>query len=67
MFCSIIILGQNYEALIGGKIDWLGLASTYISIPLFLIIWLGYKWKHKTKLIPYSEMDVKPMRVDSDD
>lgn len=67
ILCSIIILGQNYEALIGGKIDWLGLASTYISIPLFLAIWLGYKWKHKTKLIPYSEMDVQPMRIERDD
>ena len=53
ILCSIIILGQNYQALIGGKIDWLGLLSTYISIPLFLAIWLGYKWKHKTKLIAY--------------
>ena len=67
ILCSIIILGQNYEALIGGKIDWLGLASTYISIPLFLAIWLGYKWKHKTKLIPYNEMDVQPMRIERDD
>ena len=59
ILCSIIILGQNYQALIGGKIDWLGLLSTYISIPLFLAIWLGYKWKHKTKLIAYKEMNVK--------
>ncbi|NNG81906.1 amino acid permease [Acinetobacter sp. ANC 5378] len=66
ILCSIIILGQNYEALIGGKIDWLGLLSTYISIPLFLAIWLGYKWKYKTKLIPYKEMDVQPMNVERD-
>ncbi|MEW7966330.1 hypothetical protein ACOI3T_13185, partial [Acinetobacter baumannii] len=33
---------------------------TYISLPLFLVIWLGYKWKNKTKLIPYDQMDVKP-------
>lgn len=66
ILCSIIILGQNYEAVIGGKIDWLGLLSTYISIPLFLAIWLGYKWKYKTKLIPYKEMDVQPMNVERD-
>ena len=64
ILCSIIILGQNYEALIGGKIDWLGLLSTYISIPLFLAIWLGYKWKYKTKLVPYNEMDVQPANLD---
>lgn len=64
ILCSIIILGQNYEALIGGKIDWLGLLSTYISIPLFLVIWLGYKWKFKTKVVPYNEMDVQPANLD---
>jgi len=60
ILCSIIILGQNYQAILGGKIDWLGLLSTYISLPLFLIIWLGYKWKNKTKLISYDQMNVKP-------
>lgn len=64
ILCSIIILGQNYEAVLGGKINWLGLLSTYISIPLFLIIWLGYKWKYKTKLIPYQDMDVQPTNVE---
>ena len=59
ILCSVIILGQNYQAVLGGKIDWLGLVSTYISIPLFLAIWLGYKWKHKTKLIAYKDMNVK--------
>jgi len=47
-------------------VDWLGLASTYISIPLFLVIWLGYKWKYKTKLIPYKDMDVQPVNVEND-
>jgi len=60
ILCSIIILGQNYQAILGGKIDWIGLLSTYISLPLFLVIWLGYKWKYKTKLISYDKMNVKP-------
>ncbi|KCX82031.1 amino acid permease family protein, partial [Acinetobacter baumannii 6112] len=60
ILCSVIILGQNYQAVLGGKIDWMGLLSTYISLPLFLVIWLGYKWKNKTKIIPYDQMDVKP-------
>ncbi len=64
ILCSIIILGQNYEAVTGGKIDWIGLLSTYISIPLFLVIWFGYKLKHKTKLVSYKEMDVKPGNLD---
>ena len=66
ILCSIIILGQNYEAVLGGKINWLGLLSTYISIPLFLVIWLGYKWKYKTKLISYQDMDVQPINIERD-
>lgn len=64
ILCSIIILGQNYQALLGAKIDWLSLLATYITLPLFLAVWLSYKWIYKTKLIPYNEMDVKPMRDD---
>ena len=66
ILCAVIILGQNYQALLGGKVDWLGLLSTYISIPLFLIIWFGYKWKMKTKVVSYKEMDVQPVIVDKD-
>ncbi|MEB3767981.1 amino acid permease [Acinetobacter sp. MD2] len=64
ILCTIIMLGQNYQALLGPKIDWLGLLATYITLPLFLIIWLGYKWKYKTKLIPYEKMDVSPLKDD---
>lgn len=63
ILCTIVMLGQNYEALLGDKIDWLGLLATYITIPLFLVLWLGYKWKYKVKMIPYHEMNVK---ADSD-
>lgn len=60
--CLVITLGQNYQAFVGGQIDWKGILSTYITIPLFLIVWLTYKFKNKTKLIPYDKMDVKPLR-----
>ena len=66
ILCAVIILGQNYQAVLGGKIDWLGLLSTYISIPLFLIIWFGYKWKMKSKMVSYQEMDVQPVNVERD-
>lgn len=62
ILCTIVVLGQNYQAFLNG--DILGVLSTYISIPLFLIIWLSYKWKHNSKLIPYDQMDVKPVNID---
>lgn len=60
--CAIVVLGQNYQAVLEG--EWLAVLSTYIGILLFLVIWLGYKWKYNTKLISYQEMDVQPMKVD---
>ena len=64
VLCSIVVLGQNYQAVLDG--DWLAVLSTYIGILLFLVIWLGYKWKYKTKLVSYQEMDVKPMNIEKD-
>lgn len=61
--CTFIILGQNFPAFIGGDIDWNGIFVSYIGLPLFLIVWLGYKMKHKTKLIPLKECDFE--RIDS--
>nr|WP_249365406.1 amino acid permease [Cytobacillus citreus] len=58
ILCTFIILGQNYQAFIGGTIDWNGIFVSYIGLPLFLIVWLVYKIKYKTKLIPLEECDL---------
>ncbi|CAH0190857.1 MULTISPECIES: amino acid permease [Bacillaceae] len=49
--CMLVIAGQNYEAFLSGSIDWYGVAVSYIGLPIFLVVWLGYKFYHKTKLI----------------
>lgn len=64
ILCSIVVLGQNYQAVLEG--EWSAVLSTYIGILLFLVIWLGYKWKYKTKLVSYQEMDVQPMNIEKD-
>jgi lysine-specific permease len=56
--CLVITLGQNYQAFMAGTVDWAGVIATYIGIPLFLVIWWSYRAKHKTRLIPYAEMDL---------
>ncbi|MGG1675976.1 amino acid permease [Neobacillus sp. NRS-1170] len=53
--CIIIILGQNYQAFMTGNIDWYGAAVSYIGLPIFLVIWIGYKFIHKTKVVPLNE------------
>ncbi len=60
VLCLIITLGQNYQAFVGEHVDWAGLVATYISIPLFLAIWLGYRWKKRARFVRYHEMDVSP-------
>lgn len=64
ILCAIVVLGQNYQDVLAGQ--WMGVLSTYISIPLFLAIWFGYKWKKKTKLVSYQEMDVQAMKLDQE-
>lgn len=49
--CLIIILGQNYQAVIGKEMNWSGFIISYIGVPLFLILWLGYKFIYKTKIV----------------
>ncbi|PET56496.1 gamma-aminobutyrate permease [Bacillus sp. AFS001701] len=56
--CLFIVLAQNWQAFTGKAIDWQGVLVSYIGIPVFLIVWLGYKFKHKTKVVSYKEMDL---------
>jgi len=53
--CLIVILGQNYQAVLSDKIDWYGLTVSYIGLPLFLATWWGYKIAKKTKVVPLHE------------
>lgn len=53
----MITLGQNYHAFLADRIDWYGVAATYIGIPLFLLIWLGFRLTRKSRLVKYSEME----------
>jgi len=57
--CMIVVIGQNYSAFMGDKIDWYGILVSYIGIPLFLLLWFGYKIKYKTKMLPLKECDLR--------
>ncbi|GAC43406.1 amino acid permease [Paenibacillus popilliae] len=51
-FCIIVIVGEYYQAFLNYSIDWKNSFLTYIELPIFLMIYLGYKWKYRTKVIP---------------
>lgn len=49
--CLIIIAGQNFQAFTGSHVDWSGIVISYIGLPIFVMLWLGYKWVKKTKVV----------------
>lgn len=57
IICFVVIIGQNYTAFTGDAIDWNGAMVSYIGLPLFIVVWLGYKFSKKTKLVPLDKVD----------
>ncbi|GMA61343.1 gamma-aminobutyrate permease [Alicyclobacillus fastidiosus] len=55
--CTVCILGQGYSAFTSGPINWVGVIATYCGIPIFLVLWLGYKIIKKTKVVSLMECD----------
>lgn len=53
----IIIIGQGAQSL--AQQDWQQFLISYLSIPLFFILYIGYKLKHHTHLIPLNEMSLE--------
>ncbi len=56
--CFFVLLAQNYQAFIGDDINWASVIAAYLGIPFFLVMWLGYKFIKKTKVIPLEECQI---------
>ncbi|MGE6917239.1 amino acid permease [Achromobacter kerstersii] len=65
VLCLIITLGQNYQAFLQDRIDWGGVVATYIGIPLFLLIWLGYRLARGSRFVSYRDMRFPDARARS--
>lgn len=57
ILCTIVIIGQNVDAFI--KLDWSNILITYMSVPVFILFYLGYKVRHHTHLIPLDKIKLK--------
>lgn len=55
LMCIFVIVGQNYQAFTGPKIDWYGIAVSYIGLPIFVLLWVGYKVVKKSKIVKLDE------------
>ena len=61
LMCVLVIAGQGYDAIVGG--DWVGIASAYIGLPVFIAVWLGHRAVKKDKIIPLKQIDVSGLDV----
>ncbi len=54
VLCMVVIIGQfiTYD-----ERDFSTLLTIYIGLPLFIVLWLGYKFVKKTKVVPLEECD----------
>ncbi|WP_203362935.1 amino acid permease [Bacillus sp. REN10] len=57
VLCSVVIIGQGSDVISGDTVNWYGMLVSYISLPVFIILWIGYKFIKKTKVVPLKECD----------
>jgi lysine-specific permease len=55
-----VIIGQDLRSVT--HFAWDRLLISYMSIPLFLVLYIYYKVKHKTKVIKLQDVDLTPHR-----
>ena len=60
--CIIIMIGQVYEAFVQGT--YMEVLPSYIGLPLFLIVWLGFHLVKHDRVVALDDMDVKGVRID---
>ncbi|KIJ55957.1 hypothetical protein M422DRAFT_198811 [Sphaerobolus stellatus SS14] len=53
----LIILFADWPVFLKGHWDHSSFITNYFPIPMFLILYFGYKWWYKTKLVPLHDMD----------
>ncbi|EHS87082.1 Lysine transporter [Limosilactobacillus gastricus PS3] len=56
VLCLVVICGQNIDAFI--NMDWSNIAITYMTVPIFIILYIYYKVKYGSKLIPLKKVDL---------
>ncbi len=58
VLCAVVIIGQGFSYIKPEGIEWMGIISSYIGIPLFFILWISYKIKNKTKIVKLDDVEL---------
>ncbi|VDG24933.1 lysine transport protein [Lactobacillus plantarum JDM1] [Lactiplantibacillus mudanjiangensis] len=62
LLCVIVIIGQDLHSF--ATWDWQAIGVTYMSIPLFIVLFVYYKVRHHTKLVPLDKVDLSKKHLD---
>ncbi|KAJ5757563.1 uncharacterized protein N7511_006257 [Penicillium nucicola] len=57
---SILLITGGYSTFIKGQWSNETFVSSYINIPLFLILYFSYKYIRKTKIVPLEDIPIQP-------
>jgi lysine-specific permease len=49
ILCVIVIVGQDFQNLFATPIDWQGIIITYLSVVLFITLWLLHKFQRASQ------------------
>ena len=60
VLCIVVILGQNYEAVFNGEL--FHVLSSYIGLPVFLLVWLVHKLVTRSKPVNLMDADVQSLQ-----
>lgn len=60
--CILLIFIKNFTVFLGKDFPYKTFITAYIILPVFLVMWLGYKFTKKTKLIPSLDVDLHTYR-----
>ncbi|AVK62121.1 gamma-aminobutyrate permease [Lactobacillus sp. CBA3605] len=60
--CLVVIVGQDLHSF--ATWDWQAIGITYMSIPLFIVLFVYYKIRHHTKMVPLDQVDLSKHHLD---
>ncbi|OAV90257.1 hypothetical protein PTTG_04646 [Puccinia triticina 1-1 BBBD Race 1] len=66
VMCTLIIIFNGFGVFLSGKWSISKFVSAYISLPIFVVFFLGWKTFHKTAFVRLDQMDFDPGRRELD-
>ncbi|OAV99426.1 hypothetical protein PTTG_04513 [Puccinia triticina 1-1 BBBD Race 1] len=64
--CTLIIIFNGFEVFLTGKWSISKFVSAYISLPIFVVFFIGWKTYHKTDFVRLDQMDFETGRRELD-